>query len=60
MPEDEEPAHEQRIIDGISAHRMGDPREVAALTAFFASRDADYITGSIYDINGDIGYLIFY
>lgn len=37
------------------AHRMGDPREVAALTAFLASRDADYITGSIYDINGGMG-----
>jgi NAD(P)-dependent dehydrogenase (short-subunit alcohol dehydrogenase family) len=55
LPEDEERAHEQRIIDGIPAHRMGDPREVAALTAFLASRDADYITGPIYDINGGMG-----
>lgn len=55
MPEDEERAHEQRIIDGIPAHRMGDPREVASLTAFLASRDADYITGPIYDINGGMG-----
>lgn len=52
LPEDQERAHERRIVDGIPAKRMGDPREVASLAAFIASKEADYISGSIYGIKG--------
>lgn len=55
LPEKEERAHEQRIVEGIPAKRMGDPREIGKLAAFLASDDADYITGSIYAINGGMG-----
>lgn len=55
LPKEQEEAHEQAIVDGIPAKRMGNPREVVSLAAFLASKAADYITGSIYGINGGMG-----
>lgn len=55
LPEEQERAHEKAIVDAIPAKRMGDPREVATLAAFLASDDADYVTGSIYAIDGGSG-----
>lgn len=55
LPESEERAHEQRIVDAIPVKRMGDPREVAALAAYIASDEADYVDGSIYGIDGASG-----
>lgn len=54
MSAEEEAAHEKRIVDGVPAKRMGDPREVGALAAFLASEEADYITGSVVTIDGGL------
>jgi NAD(P)-dependent dehydrogenase (short-subunit alcohol dehydrogenase family) len=35
--------------------RIGTPEDVAATVAFFASPDADYITGEVLDITGGMG-----
>ena len=55
LPKDQEEAHEQGIINAIPEKRMGDPREIANLTAFLASDEADYVTGSIYAMDGGLG-----
>lgn len=55
LPEEEEQAHKQAIIDSIPLKRMGEPREVADLTSYLASDKASYITGSIFGIDGGLG-----
>jgi len=40
------------MIGTIPVGRLGRPAEVAALVAFLASKDAGFITGATYDING--------
>lgn len=54
MTAEQEAAHEKSIVDGIPAKRMGDPREVGSLAAFLASKEADYITGSVVTIDGGL------
>jgi 2-keto-3-deoxy-L-fuconate dehydrogenase len=41
-----------KLAAGQPIGRMGRPEEVAALTAFLASDEAAFITGSAYDIDG--------
>ncbi len=40
------------IMDLIPLKRIGRPQEIAGLTAFLASQDADYITGEVIKIDG--------
>ncbi len=42
------------LLKNIPLARMGKPEEVAALTAFLASDEASYITGSTYIIDGGL------
>jgi glucose 1-dehydrogenase len=35
---------------------MGKPTNVAAIAAFLASSDADYVTGATYFADGDLTY----
>jgi 3-oxoacyl-[acyl-carrier protein] reductase len=43
------------ILAGIPMGRMGQAREVAALTAFLASREAGYLTGQTLGVDGGMG-----
>ena len=42
------------LLNNIPLGRMGTSEEVAALTAFLASDEASYITGSTYVIDGGL------
>ena len=48
-----------KIVDNMKAgtqlRRMGQPDEVAAAVAFFASDDASYVTGEILGVSGGMG-----
>lgn len=46
----------KRVISGIPLARLGQPEEVAGAVAFLLSKDADFITGEIMDVNG--GFLM--
>ena len=50
-PDDPE-AIKKSIAESMPLGRYGEPDEVAALVAFLASDDANYITGGIYPIDG--------
>ena len=43
------------ILSGIPMGRMGQAQEVAALTAFLASKEAGYVTGQTLGIDGGMG-----
>jgi 3-oxoacyl-[acyl-carrier protein] reductase len=45
---------ENSIKKTIPVGRFGTPHEVAALAAFLASKDAEYITGEVISINGGL------
>lgn len=55
------PGREAETFQKLSAAqpigRMGQPEEVAALTAFLCSDEAGFITGSAYDIDGGVTLL---
>jgi len=39
-------------LQGLSIKRKGDPEEVASLIAFLLGDESQYITGSVYSIDG--------
>lgn len=43
------------ILGSIPMGRMGTPEEVAALVGFLASREAGYLTGQVFGIDGGMG-----
>ena len=43
------------ILGGIPMGRMGTPEEVASLVAFLASREAGYLMGQVFGIDGGMG-----
>ena len=45
----------QAMTGATLANRLGTPQEVAAAVAFFASRDAGYVTGEVLGVSGGMG-----
>lgn len=52
------PEYGKKVIDAvvrtIPFRRMGQPEEIAAAVAFFASPDADFVTGQVLSVNGGL------
>jgi glucose 1-dehydrogenase len=46
----------ERLLKQIPLGRLGKPEDVAALAAFLASSDADYVTGSTYYVDGGLAW----
>jgi glucose 1-dehydrogenase len=46
----------ERLLGQVPLGRMGKPADVAAIAAFLASSDADYVTGSTYFVDGGLTY----
>jgi 3-oxoacyl-[acyl-carrier protein] reductase len=42
------------VLASIPAGRFGTPEEIAAAVAFLAGREAGFITGATFDINGGV------
>lgn len=55
MAEQLSDAQRAEILDRVPLRRMAHPDEVAALVAFLASKEANYITGQCFDISGGRG-----
>jgi glucose 1-dehydrogenase len=49
-----QPAELRSLLGNIPLRRLGTPEEVAALAAFLASSDADYITGATLVVDGGL------
>jgi len=49
------PEQKTGIISGIPLGRMGDANEVGALVGYLASKEAAYITGQVFSIDGGMG-----
>lgn len=47
----------KKIMDGIPARRMGDPKEIAAAVVFLASNEAAYVTGQTIHVNGGMAMI---
>ncbi len=45
-----------RLLEQIPLGRMGKPEDVAAVAAFLASSDGDYVTGSTYYVDGGLAW----
>lgn len=42
------------VLKNIPLGRLGQPADVAAMVAFLASSDADYVTGSTFYVDGGL------
>lgn len=49
-----DPVKLNALLQNIPLNRLGQPQDVAALVAFLASSDADYITGSTFFVDGGL------
>lgn len=47
----------KKIMDGIPARRMGDPKDIAAAVVFLASNEAAYVTGQTIHVNGGMAMI---
>jgi glucose 1-dehydrogenase len=49
-----DPKKLNELLDKIPLRRLGKPEDVAGLAAFLASKDADYITGTTFFVDGGL------
>ena len=42
------------LLKNIPLNRLGQPKDVSAISTFLASSDADYITGSTFFVDGGL------
>lgn len=54
---DDKEVHDKQV-QNIPMKRAGKPEEVAAVAVFLASKDADYVTGSTYVIDGGLMQMV--
>jgi glucose 1-dehydrogenase len=50
----EQPEKLEALLANIPLRRLGQPEDVAAVAAFLASSEADYVTGSTYFVDGGL------
>lgn len=55
LSEEEMQKHIERVTSLIPMGRFGKPEDVAGVVAFLASEEANYVTGSIYTVDGGQG-----
>jgi len=48
----EDPKRSQTILDRIPEARWGSPEDIAGAILFLASKDADYLNGTIMNVDG--------
>ena len=48
------PEQRDEAVKNVPIRRFGTPKDVAGAVAFLASEDADYITGTVIDVNGGL------
>ena len=54
QPLKEDPERLQDVLEKIPLRRLGRPEDVAAVAAFLASSDAEYVTGATYYVDGGL------
>lgn len=47
----------QKLLEGIPARRMGDPKDIAAAVVFLVSNEAAYVTGQTIHVNGGMAMI---
>jgi 3-oxoacyl-[acyl-carrier protein] reductase len=47
----------KKLLEGIPARRMGDPKDIAAAVVFLASNEAAYVTGQTIHVNGGMAMI---
>jgi NAD(P)-dependent dehydrogenase (short-subunit alcohol dehydrogenase family) len=52
---DVNPEYRRTLLTNIPWGRMGRPEEIADAVLFLSSRQAEYITGTVLDVNGGGG-----
>ena len=50
----DDPAKLNAVLENIPLKRLGKPEDVAAVAAFLASPDSDYVTGTTYFVDGGL------